>query len=122
MRMSRHSAATPRGGQRPLATATLEPVGLDRRIAGSTASDPRPSVAGTVPHVLLAERPEVKRTVDLTEEQIAVVRAALDCWERAIRDSSHDPQVQEWARTHPSDPGRTSAAIREALERSSPAG
>ena len=58
---------------------------------------------------------DVRRTVELTDEQITVLNAALDCWERAVRDTSYDPQVEEWARTHPSDPERIAAPIREAL-------
>jgi hypothetical protein len=50
--------------------------------------------------------------VELTEEQITVPKAALDCWERAVRDTSSDPQIEEWARAHSSDPERLPAPIR----------
>jgi hypothetical protein len=60
--------------------------------------------------------------VELTEEQITVPKAALDCWERAVRDTSSDPQVEEWARAHPSDPERLTAPIRDALTQRSPKG
>jgi len=62
----------------------------------------------------------MKRTVELTEEQVTVMRASLECWERAVRDTSYDPQLQEWARTHSGDPERTAAAIRDALAKGSP--
>lgn len=58
---------------------------------------------------------DVRRTVELTEGQITVLQAALDCWERAMRDTSYDPQVEEWARTHPSDPKQIAGPIRDAL-------
>ena len=63
----------------------------------------------------------VRRTVELTDEQIAVLRTALDCWDRAVRDTSYDPQVGEWARAHPSDPERITAPIRNALAAGKPA-
>jgi hypothetical protein len=56
-----------------------------------------------------------KRTVELTEEQIAFLRLSLDYAQRAIDETSYDPQVQEWARTHGTDTAATIAALREAL-------
>jgi hypothetical protein len=64
---------------------------------------------------------DAKRTVELTAAQIAFLCTALDYSERVIRDTSYDPQVEEWARRHPSDPGETIAAIREALAKGSSA-
>jgi hypothetical protein len=61
---------------------------------------PQRSIAARNAHAPLGRFPrDVRRTVELTEEQITVLKAALDCWERAIRDTSYDPQVEEWART-----------------------
>ena len=64
---------------------------------------------------------DAKRTVELTAAQIAFLRRALDYSEHVMRDTSYDPQVEEWARKHPSDPGETIAAIRDALANSSSA-
>jgi hypothetical protein len=55
------------------------------------------------------------RMVELTQGQIAFLRLALDYAQRAIDDTSYDPQVQEWARTHGTDTAATIAALREAL-------
>lgn len=57
--------------------------------------------------------------VELTEAQIAFISLSLDYADQAIHDTSYDPQVQEWARTHGTDTGATIAAIREALAKSS---
>jgi hypothetical protein len=59
--------------------------------------------------------------VELTEAQIAFIDLSLDYADQAIRDSSYDPQVSEWARTHGTDTEATVAAIREALAKSSSA-
>jgi len=64
---------------------------------------------------------EAKRTVELTATEITFLLTALDYAERTLRDTSYDPQVEEWARMHPSDPGKTIAAIRNALANSSSA-
>jgi hypothetical protein len=61
-----------------------------------------------------------RRLVRLTSEQIALLQATLAYWERAIADTSYDPQVQEWARTHRTETGASVAAIRKALAASSP--
>ncbi|MDQ3241834.1 MAG: hypothetical protein M3515_01605 [Actinomycetota bacterium] len=60
------------------------------------------------------------RTVELTEEQIVFLQTALDASERALRDPSYDPQVQEWASRHATDSLDTVARIRHALANSSP--
>lgn len=60
------------------------------------------------------------RTVELTEEQIAFLQAALDTSERALRDPSYDPQVQEWASHHATHSVEIVAGIRAALAGGSP--
>ncbi len=62
------------------------------------------------------------RRVELTEAQIAFIRLSLDLAGRAIHDTSYDPQVQEWARTHRTDTEAKIAAIREALAKSASRG
>jgi hypothetical protein len=59
--------------------------------------------------------------VELTEAQIAFIDLSLDYADQAIHDTSYDPQVQEWARTHGTDTEATIVAIREALAKSSSA-
>ena len=61
-----------------------------------------------------------RRLVALTDEQIAVLQAALSYWERAVADTSYDPQVGEWARTHRTETGTNAAAVRKALTASAP--
>ena len=58
---------------------------------------------------------ETTCTVELTAEQIAFLHTALDDAERTSGDTSYDPQVQDWAKQHPSGAGETIAAIRQAL-------
>ena len=57
--------------------------------------------------------------VELTQAQIDFIGLALDYANQSIHDTSYDPQVQEWARTHGTDTEATIAAIREALAKSS---
>ena len=61
-----------------------------------------------------------RRLVYLTDEQIAVLKAALGHWERAIADTSYDPQVEEWAPTHTTETGKRAAAIAQALAAARP--
>ena len=62
-----------------------------------------------------------RRLVALTDAQIAFLQAALSYWERSISDTSYDPQVEEWARTHrTATAGEGATAIRRALATSVP--
>ena len=56
-----------------------------------------------------------KRLVYLTEDEIALLKAALAHWERTIADTSYDPQVQEWARTHKNETETRAATVARAL-------
>jgi hypothetical protein len=72
------------------------------------ANERAPSLDGTRPR-------RRRRLAALTDEQIALLQAALSYWERSTADTSYDPQVGEWARTHSTGTGATAAAIRKAL-------
>lgn len=61
-----------------------------------------------------------RRLAALTEEQIALLQVALAHWERTVADTSYDPQVQDWARTHATATAASVAAIGRALANSSP--
>ncbi len=61
-----------------------------------------------------------RRLAALTDEQIAFLQAAVPFWERSIADTSYDPQVGEWARTHRTETRASAAAIRKALASSTP--
>lgn len=62
-----------------------------------------------------------RRLVALTDAQITFLKAALSYWERSIADTSYDPQVEEWARTHrTAATGESAAAVRKALATSVP--
>jgi hypothetical protein len=68
-----------------------------------------------------APRTPRRRLAALTDAQIRFLQAALSYWERSIADTSYDPQVEEWARTHrTAATGESAAAIREALATSVP--
>lgn len=59
-----------------------------------------------------------RRLVSLTDDQIALVQGALAHWDRSVADTSYDPQVGEWARTHGTGTRESVAAISQALETS----
>lgn len=62
-----------------------------------------------------------RRLVALTDAQITFLQAALSYWERSIADTSYDPQVEEWSRTHrTATTGDRAAATRRALATSVP--
>lgn len=61
-----------------------------------------------------------RRLVSLTDDQIALVQGALAYWDRTVADTSYDPQVGEWARTHGTETRESVAAISRALTTSSP--
>lgn len=73
-------------------------------------------------HLVHAPEPRTpgRRLAALTEEQIALLQAALSYWERAVADTSYDPQVEEWARTHRTETSASTAAIHKVLATSTP--
>ena len=68
--------------------------------------------------VHVAEPRVHRRLVALTDDQISFVQGALAYWDRSVADTSYDPQVQEWARTHGTETEASVAAISRALETS----
>jgi hypothetical protein len=56
-----------------------------------------------------------RHLVYLTRDEIAFLKAALAHWETANADTSYDPQVQEWARTHKTETETRAASVARAL-------
>jgi hypothetical protein len=79
------------------------------------AADTLQAPSERAPSVAYMSPRQRRRLAALTSEQIALLQAALSCWERSIADTSYDPQVGEWARTHRTETGASVSAIRKAL-------